>query len=171
MNPTNALNEIPFVTSIKLQHVAALGWHPQGVKESRIKEYKFNMILYDSWRMAPQCQTCWEFDACLEVCLCICLLMYWLSECTVWHCDWTRSAFYIIIHWFIQFQLINSNLKLKSFNGLSYIFPCNVIKPMRLQHLTEIILPSMQNTFGICKLSPFLSITKSEVCWQCIIQF
>lgn len=45
MNLTNALNEIPFVTSIKLQHVAALGCHPQGVKESRIKEYKFKMIL------------------------------------------------------------------------------------------------------------------------------
>jgi hypothetical protein len=33
MNQTNALNEIPFMTSIKL-HVSALGCHPQGSKKN-----------------------------------------------------------------------------------------------------------------------------------------
>jgi hypothetical protein len=33
MNPTTALNEIPFMTSIKLQHVLAMGCHPQGIKK------------------------------------------------------------------------------------------------------------------------------------------
>ena len=119
--PKNETDETPFMTSTKLLHVSALGCHPQGVKKSRIKEYKFNTLLYDSLRMAPQCQP--------HRCLTLVMNCILLSAFVCWYIDsilgmycltlWLNQVClnFIIICWFIQFKLTNSNLKLKRINS------------------------------------------------------